>query len=44
DLTHPNLTVSPHDAWASREAIQILADRIVQNVDAFVAAKPQKVV
>jgi glycerate dehydrogenase len=44
DLRLPNLIITPHVAWASREAMQILADQLVDNVDAFVAGKPQNVV
>lgn len=33
DLT--NLIVTPHVAWASREAQQALADRLVENIEAF---------
>ncbi len=40
----PNLIVTPHVAWASRQAMQILADQLVDNVEAFVAGKPQNVV
>ena len=44
DPSIPNLIVTPHVAWASREAMQILADQLVDNVDAFVGGKPQNVV
>ena len=37
-LETPNFILTPHVAWASREAIQSLADQLVDNVDAFVAA------
>jgi glycerate dehydrogenase len=36
----PNLIVTPHVAWASREAMQILADQLVDNIEAFVAGRP----
>lgn len=32
----PNLIVTPHVAWASREAMQTLADQLVDNLEAFV--------
>jgi glycerate dehydrogenase len=35
-LNLPNLIVTPHVAWASREAMQALADQLVANIDAFV--------
>jgi glycerate dehydrogenase len=44
DLKLPNLIVTPHVAWASVEAMQILADQLIDNVEAFVAGKPQNVV
>jgi glycerate dehydrogenase len=40
----PNLIVTPHVAWASQEAMQILADQLIDNIEAFVAGKPQNVV
>ncbi|ACL61853.1 D-2-hydroxyacid dehydrogenase [Methylobacterium nodulans] len=44
DLDLPNLIVTPHVAWASKEAMQILSDQLVDNIEAFVAGKPQNVV
>jgi glycerate dehydrogenase len=44
DLKLPNLIVTPHVAWASQEAMQILADQLIDNVEAFVAGKPQNLV
>jgi glycerate dehydrogenase len=40
----PNFIVTPHIAWASREAMRILADQLIDNIEAFVAGKPQNVV
>jgi glycerate dehydrogenase len=40
----PNFIVTPHIAWASQEAMQILADQLIDNIEAFVAGKPQNVV
>jgi glycerate dehydrogenase len=40
DLDLPNLIVTPHVAWASREAQQALADQLVDNIEAFVNRKP----
>ncbi len=31
----PNLIVTPHVAWASREAMQILADQLIDSIEAF---------
>lgn len=36
DLDLPNLIITPHIAWASREAMQILADQLMDNIEAFV--------
>ena len=44
DKTIPNLIVTPHVAWASKEAMQILADQLIDNIEAFVTGKPQNVV
>ena len=32
----PNLIITPHVAWASREAMQTLADQLIDSVEAFV--------
>jgi glycerate dehydrogenase len=44
ELDLPNFILTPHIAWASREAMQILADQLVDIVEAFVAGRPQNVV
>jgi glycerate dehydrogenase len=44
DLDLPNFILTPHVAWGSREAMQTLADQLVDNIDAFVAGKPSNVV
>jgi glycerate dehydrogenase len=44
DPTIPNLIVTPHVAWASKEAMQVLADQLVDNIDAFVAGAPRNLV
>ncbi|PIK69812.1 glycerate dehydrogenase, partial [Methylobacterium frigidaeris] len=43
-LDLPNLIITPHVAWASKQAMQILADQLVDNIEAFVAGRPQNVV
>jgi glycerate dehydrogenase len=35
-LNRPNLIVTPHVAWASREAMQTLADQVIDNLEAFI--------
>jgi glycerate dehydrogenase len=41
DLDLPNFIVTPHVAWASNEAVQALADQVIDNIEAFVAGRPQ---
>jgi glycerate dehydrogenase len=41
ELDLPNFIVTPHVAWASREAVQILADQVIDNLEGFVAGRPQ---
>jgi glycerate dehydrogenase len=36
DVQLPNLIITPHIAWASREAMQTLADQLVDSLEAFV--------
>ena len=43
DLHLPNLIVTPHVAWASDEAVQALADQVIDNIEAFVAGSPRNV-
>ena len=43
NLDLPNFIVTPHVAWASDEAVQALADQVIDNVEAFVAGRPQNV-
>ncbi|MDT7605121.1 MAG: glycerate dehydrogenase [Acidobacteriota bacterium] len=44
DLDLPNLIVTPHVAWASRGAMQSLADQLIDNIEAFVRGEPQNIV
>jgi glycerate dehydrogenase len=39
-----NFVLTPHIAWASREAVQSLADQLVDNVDGFWSGMPQNVI
>ncbi|GAA0525514.1 D-2-hydroxyacid dehydrogenase [Pigmentiphaga sp. GD03639] len=43
-VRQPNFILTPHVAWASQEAMQTLADQLVDNLEAFVAGKPRNVV
>ncbi|MGY8677444.1 D-2-hydroxyacid dehydrogenase [Bradyrhizobium sp. UFLA05-153] len=40
----PNFILTPHVAWASREAVQALADQLVDNIEAFWGGKPRNLV
>jgi glycerate dehydrogenase len=44
DPTIPNLIVTPHVAWASREAMQILSDQLIENIELFVGGTPRNLV
>lgn len=41
DLDLPNFIVTPHVAWASNEAVQTLADQVIDNLEGFVAGQPK---
>ena len=40
----PNCIVTPHTAWASQQAMQILISQVVKNLEAFVKGKPINIV
>lgn len=40
----PNFILTPHNAWASRETMQALADQLIDNMEAFVRGEPQNLV
>jgi len=42
-LDLPNFILTPHVAWASNEAMQALADQLIDNIEAFVAGSPRNV-
>ena len=44
DLDLPNFILTPHVAWSSREAMQTLADQLVDNIEAFVAGRASNVI
>ncbi len=44
DLRLPNFILTPHVAWASVEAMQALADQLIDNIDAFVRGEPANLV
>jgi glycerate dehydrogenase len=41
DLNLPNFILTPHIAWSSSQAMQILADQLTANIEAFVKGAPQ---
>lgn len=40
-LNLPNFLLTPHVAWASRPAMQVLADQLIANIEAFARGEPQ---
>jgi len=40
----PNLIVTPHIAWASRQAMQTLGSQLIENLEAFVRGEPRNLV
>ncbi len=43
-LRLPNFVLTPHIAWASAQAMQGLADQLIDNLESFVAGAPRNVV
>ncbi|MBY3473689.1 D-2-hydroxyacid dehydrogenase [Rhizobium laguerreae] len=43
-LDLPNFILTPHVAWASREAVQSLVDQLIDNVEAFERGAPTNIV
>lgn len=41
DLDLPNFILTPHIAWSGREAMQTLADQLIDNIEAFMRGEPQ---
>jgi glycerate dehydrogenase len=44
NLRLPNFLLTPHSAWASSQAMQVLADQLIDNIEAWVAGAPRNVV
>lgn len=40
NLRLPNFILTPHVAWASGQAMQALADQLIDNLEAFAAGRP----
>lgn len=43
-LDLPNFILTPHTAWAGHDAMQALADQLIDNVEGFVAGTPRNLV
>lgn len=43
-LEMPNFILTPHVAWASREAMQTLCNQLIDNIENFVRGEPSNVV
>ncbi len=43
-LDRPDFILTPHVAWASQEAIQALADQLIDNIEALVRGEPRNCV
>jgi glycerate dehydrogenase len=44
DVRRPNFIVTPHVAWASEQAMQLLADQLIDNIECWAAGKPRHLV
>ena len=44
ELRLPNFILTPHVAWASKDAMQTLADQLIDNVELFIRGTPQNLV
>jgi len=44
ELRQPNFILTPHVAWASDEAIRILADQLTDTIDAWADGAPRNLV
>ena len=43
-LELPNFILTPHIAWSSREAIQSLADQLIENIELFNSGHPRHLI
>jgi glycerate dehydrogenase len=41
DPTVPNLIITPHIAWSSRQSLAVLAEELVKNLEAFAGGHPR---
>ncbi len=43
-MDRPNFLLTPHVAWASQDAMQSLADQLIDNLEAFAAGMPRNLI
>ena len=43
-MDHPNFILTPHVAWSSSEAMQTLADQLIDNIENFIKGIPSNIV
>lgn len=43
NLRLPNFILTPHSAWASSQAMQVLVDQLIDNIEAWVGGAPRNV-
>lgn len=43
-MGRPNFILTPHVAWASQQATQIVADQVFNNIDNFFSGRPSNIV
>jgi glycerate dehydrogenase len=43
-IKRPNLIVTPHNAWASQQALAVMAETVISNIEGFVAGNPRNVI
>ena len=44
NLRLPNFILTPHSAWASSQAMQVLVDQLIANIEAWAAGAPRNTV
>lgn len=44
DINLPNFILTPHIAWSGREAMQTMADQLIDNIEAYVSGSPRNLV
>jgi glycerate dehydrogenase len=44
DIDLPNFILTPHIAWSGREAMQTMADQLIDNIEAYAAGTPRNLV